>query len=135
MKTLILILSLLFISNISWGYEPSEINNQDFEKLNKLENYLNKNPELDFETLKIENPEMVKNLDLAESTGTINAATAGDMPLVGGFWWGCCLGPLGLALVYFMTDNDRSQTKKALVGCVIAVLLWGVGGLWNPFGW
>jgi len=107
---------------------------QNFTKLNQLESYVNNHPGATIETLKSENNELIQNLALEESS--ISAANvAGDMPIVGGFWWGCCLGVIGLLLVYFITDNDKDQVKSALWGCLIATLLWGLGGVWNPFSW
>lgn len=107
---------------------------QNFSKLNQLESYVNNHPGATIETLKSENNELIQNLSIEESSISVNNM-AGDMPIVGGFWWGCCLGVIGLLLVYFITDNDRDQVKSALWGCLIATLLWGLGGIWNPFSW
>ena len=86
------------------------------------------------EELKQTKPELLKGFDLLSNTDA-NFAPTKNMPLVGGFWWGCCLGVVGLALVYFITDHDKDQVRKAFLGCVVATVIWGIGGLWNPFGW
>lgn len=36
-----------------------------------------------------------------------------------GFWWGCIFGPLGILVVYLITDNERSQVKSAFTGCIV----------------
>ncbi|MBK9510485.1 MAG: hypothetical protein IPO04_13980 [Cytophagaceae bacterium] len=132
------ILSILFIlvsvfawSNDEFSYSENDLN---FDNLNKLESYINSHPGTTMEVLKSEKSELLSGIAIEESTiSTINLE--GDMPIVGSFWWGCCLGVVGLLLVYFITDNDKDQVKSAVWGCLIATVLWGMGGLWNPFGW
>ena len=51
------------------------------------------------------------------------------------FIWGCVAGPVGVLVVYLVTE-DNDETKKALLGCI----LWGVfvGGFfvfWRGFYW
>jgi hypothetical protein len=106
----------------------------EFAKVNKLEKYLAEHPDMTFEQIKQAKPELLEGIDLISNTNT-NFAPSKHMPLVGGFWWGCCLGVVGLALVYFITDHDQDQVRKAFWGCIIATVLWGIGGLWNPFNW
>jgi hypothetical protein len=118
------------------GFEYAKaVSESEFEELNKIENYLESHPQATFEVIKTENPDLLANLKLHDKAEPESVVLAKDMPLVGGFWWGCCLGIIGLALVYFITDNDREQVKKALIGCLIATLVWSIGGLWNPFSW
>jgi hypothetical protein len=69
---------------------------------------------------------------------TGSAQVLGDLPAnIPAFWWGCCLGILGVAIVYFATDKDAEQTKKSLYGLLVScgsallfylaiVLVWGV---------
>ncbi len=63
---------------------------------------------------------------------TIRAWDPDEGPPLGipSFLWGCCLGVIGILLVYVLTDGDRDQTKKALWGCVVGSLsgcvLWGL---------
>lgn len=95
---------------------------QEFQTLNAIEHLVNQQPNLSFEELQESHPELVSNLS-AQSTD-LNQ-TAGSMPLVGPFWWGCVLGIIGLLLVYIVTDNDKAQLKSALIGCVVGTLVWG----------
>ena len=141
MKTkLSVLLVLLFVSinnvfatDTDLEYKSATVK-EEFAKVNKLEAYLTQHPEMTYEQVKTAKPELLEGIDLISNTNT-NFAPTKDMPLVGGFWWGCCLGVVGLALVYFITDHDKDQVRKAFWGCVIASILWGVGGFWNPFGW
>jgi hypothetical protein len=136
-KCLLFLLSFLatttFAANTDLDFQPNEVKDE-FGKVNKLEKYLAEHPGVTLEELKQTKPELLEGFDLVANTDT-NFAPTKNMPLVGGFWWGCCLGVVGLALVYFITDHDRDQVRKAFWGCVIATILWGVGGFWNPFNW
>jgi hypothetical protein len=42
------------------------------------------------------------------------------------FCWGACLSWIGILLVYYITDKDQAQTKKALYGCITAYGIIGV---------
>lgn len=106
---------------------------KEFEQLNKIEQYVDANEGITLTEIQAKNAELLDNVTLTDSTTSFTMA--GELPLLGAFWWGCCLGIVGLALVYFITDNDREQVKSALIGCVISTLLVGLGGIFNPFGW
>lgn len=125
--------STAFAANADLEYKTVEVEDE-FAKVNKLEQYLAEHPNMTYEQVKKSKPELLEDVDLIANTNT-NLVPTKDMPLVGGFWWGCCLGVVGLALVYFITDHDKDQVRKAFWGCVIATIIWGIGGLWNPFGW
>ncbi len=104
--------------------------------LNNLERFVLENPDMSLEAIKAKQPELLEDIKLVEDNNAITTNVMKDMPLVGGFWWGCCLGIVGLALVYFITDKDRSQVRSALWGCLLfTVLGGGIYGFWNPFGW
>lgn len=128
-----LIIGTTFAADADLEYKAVTVKNE-FEKVNKLEQYLAEHPDMTFELVKQTKPELLDGIDLISNTNT-NFAPSKDMPLVSGFWWGCCLGVVGLALVYFITDHDQDQVRQAFWGCVIATIIWGIGGLWNPFNW
>lgn len=128
-----LIIGTTFAADTDLEYKVVTVEDE-FAKVNKLEQYLSEHPDMTFEQVKQAKPELLEGIDLISNTNT-NFAPSKDMPLVGGFWWGCCLGVVGLALVYFITDHDQDQVRKAFWGCIIATVLWGIGGLWNPFNW
>lgn len=97
--------------------------NAQFEKLNKLEEFVNANEGVTIED--VQNTELTQDLKL--DTNVTNAVAAGELPLnIPAFWWGCVLGLLGVLAVYLITDKDKEQTKKALYGCLAWTVLWVV---------
>lgn len=137
MKKIVLSLIVTFTFSSLWANTEFEktISDKEFEKIQKIEAFVEENPEVTLADLQKSNSELLSNVELLDETSTTTLNAVKDMPLLGGFWWGCCLGIIGLALVYFITDNDRDQVKKAFIGCLIATLFLGIGGLINPFGW
>lgn len=95
----------------------------EFEKLAKLEEYVNAHEGTTIEDVK--ETELTKDLNL--DTNVTNAVAASELPLgIPAFWWGCVLGLLGVLAVYLITDKDKEQTKKALYGCLAWTVLWVV---------
>ncbi len=137
MKRVILSLIVTFaFSNIfANGEFENNISKTEFDQINQIEAYVEANPQTTLSDIKANNPALINGVELLEDTSASSLNAVKDMPLVSGFWWGCCLGVIGLAIVYFVTDHDKDQVRKALFGCLIATVLWGVGGLWNPFSW
>ncbi|GGD66269.1 hypothetical protein GCM10011514_32870 [Emticicia aquatilis] len=89
--------------------------NSNFEKLNKVEAFVEQNTEASFETIK--NTDLLKDIELDTNTSA-NVTKDNDLPLnIPAFLWGCFLGGLGILLVYIFTE-DKEQTKKALYGCL-----------------
>ncbi len=106
----------------SFNYNEKDIN-AEFEQLNKIEQYVSKNQGTTLEDLKTQNSDLVAGINMnAEVSSSI---AAGDMPLgIPAFWWGCVLAVLGVILVYVLTDQDKDQTKKALIGCLVFAGAW-----------
>jgi hypothetical protein len=138
MKKTILSLFLLLTSFSIFAKDVFEAQNleKEFTELNAIEHCIEQNPEASLETLKKESPELLQNINLIESPSLVSSNMRSEMPIIGSFWWGCCLGVVGLALVYFMTDKDKGQLRPAVWGCLLSTLIFGgVFGFWNPFGW
>ncbi|MCP9770302.1 hypothetical protein EGI22_20545 [Lacihabitans sp. LS3-19] len=137
MKRAILSLTICLVFTNLWANEnfTNPVSEEEFSQINKIEAFVEANPQTTLADLKNKDSELIQGIDLMDNTDAVVNSAVKDMPLLSGFWWGCCLGVVGLALVYFITDKDRDQTRKALIGCLIATLVWGVGGLINPFGW
>lgn len=101
-------------------YDEKTIN-AEFEKLNKLEEYVNTNEGTTLADVK--DSELAKDLKL--DSNVTSTVAAGDLPLnIPAFWWGCVLGLVGVLVVYIVTDQDKDQTKKALYGCLVWVGVW-----------
>ncbi|KPM48371.1 hypothetical protein AFM12_06920 [Jiulongibacter sediminis] len=89
----------------------------EFDQLNKIEKYVQES-DVTLEELQAENSDLVSGIEL--SADTAGALAAADLPLgIPAFWWGCVLTLLGVILVYVLTDQDKEQTKKALIGCLV----------------
>ncbi len=138
MKKATLILSLFLSAFGSFAIEPVfELNqieiSKTFNTLNQIEALVEANPNLTPEDIKATHSELVENVNF-ESSAILQ--TAGEMPILGSFWWGCILGIIGLVLVYIVTDKDKEQTKSALFGCIIGTLVFGgIFALSNAFTW
>lgn len=107
------------------NYEPQKINSE-FEQLNKIEQYVQNNEGTTLESLK--NNPLLENIKITDnaSSSIVSGELPGGIPA---FWWGCVLSWVGLILVYVITDKDKAQTKKALMGCLVSggiYILWWV---------
>ncbi len=94
----------------------------EFDQLNKIEKYVQES-NVTLEELQAQSPDLVAGIDL--STNSADSLASADLP--GGipaFWWGCVLAVLGVILVYVLTDQDKEQTKKALIGCLVFAGAW-----------
>lgn len=92
--------------------------NTAMQELNELENYLALNEGTTYNDLVLADSDLIANVsDFSTPMGMMQE---GESPLgIPAFLWGCVLGWAGLLLVYIITDNDKPQVKKALVGCLV----------------
>ena len=107
---------------------------QEFSGLNALEQEVEAR-NVTYNDLAAENNALLNNVTENQDLGTalLGAGGKGDDNALGipGFWWGFCLGLIGVLVVALTIDNDRAkkeQIKKALIGCVVGgltyTLLW-----------
>lgn len=97
-----------------------QIINSELNKLNQLEQHVLANEGITLEELSSKNSQLIEGISLEPNS---IAAVLADGELPGNippFWWGFCLGWVGLLLVYIITDNDKDQVKKAFTGCLIS---------------
>lgn len=84
---------------------------------------------LDVHALEASHPTLLSSPTFKLSTSfsvMSTLATMDDPPLgIPSFLWGMCLGLPGLAVVYFVTEDDE-ETKKALWGCLVGVAIYGI---------
>lgn len=105
--------------------ENNQIQSVDAQ-LASIENILDENA-LTYTEFIAKYPEKAENVSLGESE-VINSLMASDAPLgINGFFWGFCLGLLGILIVFLVTMDDPSQNKylkNALWGCIASGLLY-----------
>ncbi|MBK6975854.1 MAG: hypothetical protein IPH28_01045 [Cytophagaceae bacterium] len=120
MKIAKLFTLFLLLSHFSFANIPVENLNQEFDQINKIEKYVNEHPGTTIDQLKSENSELIKNITISEEIGANFALVESDTMGIPPFWRGFCLGFWGIIIVYIISDNDKSATKKALQGCITA---------------
>ncbi|MBC7776997.1 MAG: hypothetical protein H7246_16315 [Phycisphaerae bacterium] len=117
----------------------------EFAGMTQLEQLVEAN-HATYSQLASENNALLNNVtndnDIASSLlGSV--APDGDRLLgIPGFWWGFCLGILGIILVYVAVEGDAKKTegKKAIIGCAVwsviwifaYLLIWGAWAASNP---
>ncbi len=103
-----------------FSYDKNELNNE-FAELNSLENYVKINEGLTLTSLVAENNPLVSGITMRNPFAP--AIPFDEVPLgIPSFWWGCCIGVWGIAVVYFVTE-DKEEVKKAIKGCVVGTLV------------
>ncbi len=91
---------------------------------------------LTYQELAVKYPELVAKTNVASENEEGIFSGDRDAPLgIPGFWWGFCLGWVGLLIVYLTMDEGASrkeQVKNALWGCVISTVVGFIFyiGLW-----
>ena len=122
-----------------FSYDRDQLINE-FAELDMLENYVKINEGITLTSLVNENHPLIAGISF---NNPFAPAIPFEEPPLGipSFWWGCCIGVWGIAVVYFVTE-DKDETKEALKGCVIGTLvgvvlyfgvyIWALGytGLW-----
>ncbi|MBK8701584.1 MAG: hypothetical protein IPN29_19355 [Saprospiraceae bacterium] len=104
-----------------------EVIEQELADLNQIEKIIAEEG-LTYEQLAAKYPELVAktNLSAAASEDGIMENASGTPLGIGGFWWGFCLGWVGMLIVYLTMDEGaarKQQVMNALWGCLIAYAL------------
>lgn len=126
-----------------WAASPANSNpfqddlsrlDNEFKGMSQLEQLVEER-HAGYSELAAENSPLLNNVtsDNDISASLLGSAAPNSDHLLGipGFWWGFCLGLLGILLVYILVegeDNKRREGKKALLGCIAWVVIWTV--LW-----
>lgn len=106
----------------------------EFADLQMLEDYVYHHQTTTLNELLASGSALIANLNLMGSNPFGPSLVFDDPPLgIPSFLWGCVFGVAGLAVVYFVTEDD-DETKKALWGCITSTVvgvvfyftLWGV---------
>jgi len=119
----------LVFSNVAddFSYDKQQLQDE-FTDLNLLEQTVIENNFITLTEMQQKNM-LSSDLSNLNLTGSLMMEPALGIP---GFWWGCVFGPVGILIVYLVTDNDRDEVKKALYGCIVSGVFWIA---WNVFWW
>lgn len=104
---------------------------QQFDGLNALEQVVN-DRNATYQELAAENNSLLNNMAAPQDLGSsLFGASAPDERVLGipGFWWGFCLGLLGVILCYVAIEDSaakKREGKQALLGCIIWTVIWAV---------
>jgi hypothetical protein len=105
-----------------FSYNEDQVN-QELSQLQSLENYVSVNPDVSLAGLQADNNSLLANLNMTSNFGGFSLS--GEPPLgIPSFLWGCVFTLVGVAIVYFMTDQDMAETKKAFLGCAVSGLVY-----------
>ncbi|MFN0173837.1 MAG: hypothetical protein ACKVU0_04240 [Saprospiraceae bacterium] len=144
MKKLFTLAFCALLGSALWAASPSTTPANPFQDdLSRLDNEFAGMTELEqlveernatYSQLASENNALLNNVtsdnDIASSLlGSV--APDGERLLgIPGFWWGFCLGILGIILVYVAVEGEakKREGKKAIIGCAIWTVIWVV--LW-----
>lgn len=126
MKKLLLVLcvsvfafgSVLANDSDLFSYDKAKVE-QAVSDMGQVEQMINQNPNVSVDDLVAEG-----KLDASfDASASSPFSTMGEPPLgIPSFLWGCIFGLVGLAIVYFVSE-DSEETKKALWGCVVGSLV------------
>jgi len=104
----------------SYNQEAVEL---EMAGLTSLENFVLENPGVSLSDMIASENELVTGM--THSGSFYGFDMMNDKALgIGGFLWGCCLGPIGVLVVWLVAD-DPAETKKSMIGCVVNALLGG----------
>ncbi len=103
---------------------------QEFSGLNALEQEVDAR-NVTYNELAAENSALLNTVTENQDLGNalLGAGGRGDDTALGipGFWWGFCLGLVGVLVVALTIDNDRAkkeQIRKSLIGCLVGSVTW-----------
>jgi len=100
---------------------------EEFASLNQLEEIVATHSDATFESLMAEHSDLMQSIHLQNDLSNGILGFYFEPPLgIPSFVWGFCAGFVGLAIVYFVTE-DSTETKKALWGCIASTALSTIG--------
>jgi hypothetical protein len=101
-----------------FSYDKAKVQ-QAVSDMSQVEQMVSQNPNVSVDDLMAEG-KLSASFDASASSPF---STMGEPPLgIPSFLWGCIFGLIGLAIVYFVSE-DSEETKKALWGCVVGTLV------------
>jgi len=111
-------------------YDKSAVE-AEMASLNDLEQYVLNNPGTTLSNMLEDGNPMATSIAGSNNFTAMNLMYEKALG-IGGFWWGCCLGPAGILIVYLVAE-DKAETKSSIIGCVVGSLLYS--GSWAAYSW
>ncbi len=110
-------------------YDSQKIDSY-FSELDNLESYIVENNDFTLSNLQAQESQLIENISDNYSFNP-NSANGNTPPYgIPSFLWGCVLGWMGVAAVYFLLEDEPTQkeeTVKAVWGLITAVVATLVG--------
>lgn len=97
---------------------------EEFSELNAIVEIIKANPETTYSSLAVTNAGLVESANLLPDAA-MPLANAEHVLGIPPFWWGCVFGVVGVGIVYFLTDQNSGEAKKALWGCAVSTIAGG----------
>jgi hypothetical protein len=121
--TVFICISCTLITRANTGdmftYDASLID-QQLAQLKSLEDYVNANPGITLSVMQSEKSALISELSFNSSSSS-GLKDDNNYPLgISPFLWGCVGGVWGIAIVYFMAEDDKEQIEKSVKGCVVS---------------
>ncbi len=70
---------------------------------------------------------VLENVSTVATLPLTSDEESGGAPLgIPSFLWGCVFGLLGVILVYFISEENKDETKKALWGCIAGGAIYAI---------
>jgi hypothetical protein len=133
---------ILFVTNLwatetdtsLFSYDKNRVD-IEFRGLSNLEKFINQNPQASDEELLIAYPDLNKMRALYGYAlqDNLELSKKGNLPA---FWfcfilsaigtytiYGIVAGPIAVGIVYYSSDKSKTETKKAIWGCVSGTLV------------
>ncbi|MBL7806250.1 MAG: hypothetical protein JNN28_00445 [Saprospiraceae bacterium] len=140
MKKLLTLAFCALLGGVMWAASSNNTPANPFQDdLSRLENEFAGMSQLEqlveernatYSELAAENNTLLQNVnsdtDIASSLMGSVAPDGERLLGIPGFWWGFCLGVLGIILVYVAVEGDakKREGKKAIIGCAIWTVVW-----------
>jgi hypothetical protein len=102
-----------------FNYNEAELQSS-LSELNQLEEVVLADENATFESLQLTNQELL--VDVSEQPSLSDASQGEPVAGIPSWIWGCVLGIIGVAIVYFVTE-DKDETVKALYGLIAYVVV------------
>ncbi|MCC7467333.1 MAG: hypothetical protein IT261_13725 [Saprospiraceae bacterium] len=142
MKQLLTLAFCGLLSGVMWAAQPNKTPanpfqddlirlDNEFAAMTQLEQFVEEH-NATYSKLAAENHVLLQNVtsDTDISASLLGSTAPDDERLLGipGFWWGFCLGILGIILVYVALEGDakKREGKNAIIGFLNLLVMLGV---------